>query len=182
MEIFHYSSIDSTNSECFRKFDAGQRVPFAVVAETQTQGRGQFDRKWYSADVGNLYVSFGFIPNQSLQDFQNYSIIVAQKIADQLQQIFGLAFTVKAPNDICFDGKKLCGILTESRVIDGHIIFAVVGIGLNVAGDLSRFPQELRTTATTLSVCCEKNVSCPTVKIVLVEAMEKLLSKSDSVG
>ncbi|MDR2812722.1 MAG: biotin--[acetyl-CoA-carboxylase] ligase [Puniceicoccales bacterium] len=182
MEIFHYGSIDSTNSECFRKFDAGQCVPFAVIAETQTQGRGQFDRKWYSADSKNLYISFGFIPRQLPQEFQNYSIIVAKKIADRLGQIFDLIFETKAPNDICFNGKKLCGILTESRIAHGRIIFAVTGIGLNVAGDLSSFPLELQTVATTLGDCCKRAVSCPAVATVIVEVMEKLLLGSDSTG
>jgi BirA family biotin operon repressor/biotin-[acetyl-CoA-carboxylase] ligase len=181
MEIFRYDSIDSTNSECFRKFDGGQCVPFAVVAEIQTQGRGQFDRKWYSADSKNLYISFGFIPRQSPQEFQNYSIVVATEIATHLRQMWDIFCTVKYPNDIYCDGKKLCGILTESRVTNGRIIFAVTGIGLNVAGDLSHFPLELQTTATTLGNCCKKEVSCPAVEIALVEVMENLLLEGDSV-
>ncbi|MDR0417977.1 MAG: biotin--[acetyl-CoA-carboxylase] ligase [Puniceicoccales bacterium] len=182
MEIFHYSAIDSTNTECFRKFDMGQRTPFAVIAKTQTQGRGQFDRVWYSADAGNLYISFGFIPHQSPQNFQNYSTIVAQKIADRLCQIFGLAFVVKSPNDICFNCKKLCGILTESRIANGRIVFAVTGIGLNIAGNLSKFPKALQSTATTVSDCCKKKVSYSAMKAVVIEVMEKLLLESDFMG
>jgi BirA family biotin operon repressor/biotin-[acetyl-CoA-carboxylase] ligase len=180
MEIFRHGSIDSTNAECFRQFDRGQRVPFLVIAETQTQGRGQFGRTWYSADAKNLYMSFGFIPYQSPQEFQNFSTVVAEKIADRLNQIFALTFSVKSPNDIYFDGKKLCGVLTESRIANGHVTFAVTGIGLNVAGDLSNFPEALRMTATTLSNCCKKEISCPEMEVVVVEVMENLLRKSGS--
>jgi BirA family biotin operon repressor/biotin-[acetyl-CoA-carboxylase] ligase len=175
MEIFRHGSIDSTNAECFRQFDRGQQVPFFVIAETQTQGRGQLGRTWYSADAKNLYISFGFVPHQLPQEFQNFSIVAAEKIANRLGQIFNLTFTVKSPNDIYFGGKKLCGILTESRIANGHIIFAVTGIGLNVAGDLSKFPEVLRTTATTLSNCCEKEISCPEMEIVIIEVVESLL-------
>ncbi|MDR1907108.1 MAG: biotin--[acetyl-CoA-carboxylase] ligase [Puniceicoccales bacterium] len=175
MEIFRYGEIDSTNSECFRKFNRGQSVPFAVVAGIQTQGRGQFERTWYSSDTGNLYISFGFIPHQSPLEFQNFSTIVAQKITVRLQQIWDIPFTVKYPNDIYCDGKKLCGILTESRIINGEIVFAVTGIGLNVAGDLSQFPEELRSTATTLSACCRENISRLRVEGIIIATMETLV-------
>jgi BirA family biotin operon repressor/biotin-[acetyl-CoA-carboxylase] ligase len=180
VEIFRHGSIDSTNAECFRQFDRGQRVPFLVIAGTQTQGRGQFGRTWYSGDAKNLHMSFGFIPHQSPQEFQNFSIVVAEKIAGRLGQIFDLTFAVKSPNDIYFDGKKLCGILTESRIANGHIIFAVAGIGLNVAGDLSNFPEVLRMTATTLSNCCGREISCPEMEVAMVEVVENLLRGSGS--
>jgi BirA family biotin operon repressor/biotin-[acetyl-CoA-carboxylase] ligase len=125
-------------------------------------------------------MSFGFIPHRSPQEFQNFSIVVAEKIASRLDQIFNLTFTVKSPNDIYFDGKKLCGILTESRIANGHIIFAVTGIGFNVAGDLSNFPEALRMTATTLSNCCKREISCPEMEILIVEVMERLSLGSGS--
>ncbi|MDR1303081.1 MAG: biotin--[acetyl-CoA-carboxylase] ligase [Puniceicoccales bacterium] len=175
MEIFRYDAIDSSNDECFRRFDRRQALPFAVVAATQTKGRGQFDRTWYSADAGNLYVSFAFKPQQSPQEFRDFSIVVAGKIAERLQQAFGVILTVKYPNDIYCDGKKMCGILTESRVVGTEIIFAVTGIGLNVAGDISQFPSELQPTATTLSACCKREIHLREVEAIIFEIMEKLL-------
>jgi BirA family biotin operon repressor/biotin-[acetyl-CoA-carboxylase] ligase len=175
MEVFRYDIIDSSNDECFRRFDRGQALPFVIVATTQTKGRGQFDRTWYSADAGNLYVSFAFKPKQSPQEFQNFSIVVAGKIAERLQQTFGIPMTVKYPNDIYCDGKKMCGILTESRVVGPEIIFAVSGIGLNVAGDISQFPSELQATATTLSACCKRKIPPEEVEAILFEIIEKLL-------
>jgi BirA family biotin operon repressor/biotin-[acetyl-CoA-carboxylase] ligase len=83
MEIFRHDAIDSSNDECFRHFDRRQSLPFAVVAATQTQGRGQFDRTWYSADAGNLYISFAFRPKESPQEFQNFSIAIAEKIVER---------------------------------------------------------------------------------------------------
>ncbi|MDR1590727.1 MAG: biotin--[acetyl-CoA-carboxylase] ligase [Puniceicoccales bacterium] len=178
MEIFRHGSIDSTNAECFRIFDRGQRVPFLVIAETQTHGRGQFGRNWYSGDVKNSYMSFGFIPRQLPQEFQNFSTLVAEKIANRLGEFLGLAFFVKSPNDIYFSGKKLCGILTESRIGEGRIIFAVTGIGLNVAGDISKFSEALQSTATTLSNCCGREIARSAIEVIILEVMEKLLGDS----
>jgi BirA family biotin operon repressor/biotin-[acetyl-CoA-carboxylase] ligase len=175
MEILRYAVIDSTNSQCFRQFDRGQLTPFALIAGTQTQGRGQFGRTWYSDDPQNLYISFGFIPHQSPQDFRNFSIVVAEKIADFLRKNFHLEPTVKYPNDILCRGKKLCGILTESRVVEGKIAFAVTGIGLNVGGDLFRFPEELREKITTLSQCCGREILREEVEAGIVGVMDSLL-------
>ncbi|MDR2200673.1 MAG: biotin--[acetyl-CoA-carboxylase] ligase [Puniceicoccales bacterium] len=175
MEIFRYAEIDSTNSQCFRQFDLGQPTPFAVIAGTQTQGRGQFGRTWYSGDPRNLYLSVGFVPRQSPKNFQNFSMLVTEKIADFLQRNFHLKLGVKHPNDIHYQGKKLCGILTESRISDGKITFAVTGIGLNIGGDLHQFPQELRSKATTLSCCCGREILREEVEEGMMRAMLSLL-------
>ncbi|MDR3317454.1 MAG: biotin--[acetyl-CoA-carboxylase] ligase [Puniceicoccales bacterium] len=175
MKIFRYDSIDSTNSECFRKFDQGEALPFAIIAKTQTQGRGQFERTWYSADKHNLYISFGFYTKQPPQEFQNFSIIVAENLVTCLTKQFGIHLTVKAPNDIYCDGKKLGGILTESRIVRGEIIFAVSGIGLNVAGDLTKFPNELQLQATTLGTCCKKEIALQEIENIVIKVVRLLL-------
>jgi BirA family biotin operon repressor/biotin-[acetyl-CoA-carboxylase] ligase len=175
MKIFRYDRIDSSNDECFRRFDGQEALPFAVAAGTQTKGRGQFSRTWYSADAGNLYISFAFKPRQLPEAFQNFSMAVAEEIVGRLREAFGVELAVKHPNDIYCNGKKMGGILTESRVVGHEIILAVAGIGLNVAGDISRFPGELQSTATTLSACCEREISRREVEAIVVEMMEKLL-------
>jgi biotin-(acetyl-CoA carboxylase) ligase len=69
----------------------------------------------------------------------------------------------------------MCGILTESRVVGLEIIFAVTGIGFNVAGDISQFPSELQSTATTLSACCKRKIFPDKAEAILFEIIEKLL-------
>ncbi|MDR2807040.1 MAG: biotin--[acetyl-CoA-carboxylase] ligase [Puniceicoccales bacterium] len=175
VKVFRYEVIDSTNEECFRKFNQKQLPPFGIVARTQTQGRGQFDRTWYSDDPQNLYISFGFVPRQSLQEFQNFSIVVAKKIVAHLQSTFDIELEVKHPNDIYACGRKMGGVLTESRVVNDIITFAVTGIGLNVAGDLSKFPRELQSQAITLSDVCQTKISLQTVETQVITIMESLL-------
>jgi BirA family biotin operon repressor/biotin-[acetyl-CoA-carboxylase] ligase len=177
MEIFRHDHMDSTNSECFRKFDRGDVLPFAVVAKTQTQGRGQFGRTWYSGDAQNLYISFGFLPKQTPQQFQNFSTIVAENLVQCLGSRLNIPLKVKHPNDIYCSGKKVCGILTESRILHGEIIFAATGIGLNVSGDLSKFPKELQSKATTLGECCGKLIFLPEIEAHILKVMEELIEK-----
>jgi BirA family biotin operon repressor/biotin-[acetyl-CoA-carboxylase] ligase len=177
MEIFRHDCIDSTNSECFRKFDRGDILPFAVASKTQTHGRGQFGRTWYSGDAQNLYISFAFVPKQTPQQFQNFSTVVAENLLQCLGNPLNIPLKVKPPNDIYCFGKKVCGILTESRILHGEIIFAVTGIGLNVGGDPSKFPQELQSKATTLGECCGKIIPLPEMEAHIFEVMEQLIEK-----
>lgn len=173
MKHFHYDSIDSTNTECFRKFAENERLPFYITADQQTNGRGQFERTWYSADRKNLYISFAFIPKELPQEFRNFSLTVAKRLAKRLRQEFNTEIVIKDPNDLYGNGKKFCGILTESRVQGDRITCAVVGIGLNVAGDLEKFPNELRETATTLSEIVEQEIALDRVRLLVIEVMEE---------
>ncbi|MDE6576138.1 MAG: hypothetical protein K2L24_01930, partial [Opitutales bacterium] len=85
---------------------------------------------------------------------------------------------IKNPNDIYFGDRKLCGILTESKVQGEQLLLAVTGIGLNVSGDLSQFPQELQNTATTLQLCApDQNLSIDLARDWVMEAMAQLILK-----
>lgn len=94
----------------------------AIVTRRQTAGRGRYKRTWVS-NPGNLYVSF--IYKVSKPDGRlAYAVAVA--VACVLAE-FGINATIKWPNDILVDGKKICGILIE-YVGD----FVIVGIGINI--------------------------------------------------
>lgn len=59
---------------------------------------------------------------------------LGQIVKEYLEELTGKAFTLKPPNDILLDGKKLCGILVEARTGNGEK-FGVIGIGINVKND-----------------------------------------------
>lgn len=94
----------------------------AIVAEAQSAGRGRYARTWVSHH-GNLYVSF--IYHCDARD-SRLSYVIAVAVAETLQH-FGISPTIKWPNDILIDGKKVCGILIEYA---GN--YVVVGIGVNI--------------------------------------------------
>lgn len=100
----------------------GARDRIAITARTQTAGRGRYRRTWVS-NAGNLYVSFIF--DCPVRD-SRLSYVVAVAIADTMIS-FGVTPTIKWPNDILIDGKKVCGVLIEYN----HD-FVVVGIGVNI--------------------------------------------------
>lgn len=107
-----------------------------IVAAAQSAGRGRFRRKWVSHH-GNLYASFIYACEE--RDARlSYAVAVA--VADTLLS-FGIVSTIKWPNDILVDGKKIAGILIEYF---GR--FVVVGIGINIATNPT--VDEYKTTKT----------------------------------
>lgn len=118
-----------------------------VVAETQTASRGRLGRRWIS-DEGNLYFSVLFRPTPEALPL--LSPLAGVAVARAIRQVAGLYPTIKWPNDIMIGGRKVAGILAESALSGSQIQHAVVGIGVNVALDVSADP-EIAATATSLN-------------------------------
>ena len=115
-----------------------------VVAETQTASRGRLGRRWVS-DAGNLYFSVLFRPDTAALPL--LSPLAGVAVARAIRQVAGLYPAVKWPNDVTIDGLKVAGILAESTMSGARIDHAVVGVGVNVALDVSADPEIAETAA-----------------------------------
>lgn len=122
--------IDSTNNYLLGKIKCSGN--YAVFAEQQTAGRGQFDRKWITSFGKNICLSLLWhFPNQA-NKLAGLSLVVGIAVAKALEQ-YGLKnIQLKWPNDIVHQEKKLAGVLIESRSINTKTYAAVIGIGLNL--------------------------------------------------
>ena len=148
LRVLSFASIDSTNEEIRRRAKAGASEGTAVVAETQTAGRGRRGRTWISRP-GNLYCSLLLRPQCSPFDAANLSFAAALAIAEALLPLLpeGIDLRFKWPNDVLLAGKKVAGILIESEIEGGALAFAVVGAGINVV----HFPTDTEFPATSLA-------------------------------
>jgi BirA family biotin operon repressor/biotin-[acetyl-CoA-carboxylase] ligase len=126
--IIHLNSLPSTNDYAKTLVAGGKAV--VVVADEQTAGKGQFDRRW-SSPPGGLYCSFLLWPDCDSADFTRLSLATAEVVADLTRDMVGAApdVYVKAPNDVYLDDKKLAGILLETRAAASWVI---IGIGINI--------------------------------------------------
>lgn len=129
MNHFHFREIDSTNNWLKQNLNrlADDEIIW-VTADTQTAGRGRHGRSWVSNSEEGLWMTYGYWGNEDSET--PLSIGIAEKIVAALAQL-GLKCTVKPPNDILINGKKLCGILCET-VWDGNRVAHIIGIGINV--------------------------------------------------
>jgi len=135
-EFIDLPVIDSTNRYAL---DAA-REGLLVRAGTQTAGRGRRGRPWFSPDRLNLYMTITLSPPE-----ERYPLLAGVSVREALSRLLdGPRLEIKWPNDIIFSGKKVCGILCETR---GNV--TAVGIGINVNQD--NWPEGLRDTATSLS-------------------------------
>ncbi|MDR0351613.1 MAG: biotin--[acetyl-CoA-carboxylase] ligase [Puniceicoccales bacterium] len=177
MQIFRLENIDSTNSHAFELAEKSQpSMPFMVIAKSQTAGRGQFHRKWYSSDDKNLYLSVAFKPKKAPANFSNFSLKFAELVAERLSNKFSINFTIKYPNDIYFNGKKLAGILTETKILGNEIMVAVSGIGINVNADITTYPPGIRETATSIYALLNHQVDLSMIEKLVIDVLAKLIS------
>ncbi|MBD2343930.1 biotin--[acetyl-CoA-carboxylase] ligase [Anabaena subtropica] len=124
-----FSSVASTNRTLWELIDQGAGIGSVVIATQQTAGRGQWGRQWVSP-TGGLYVSVAITPKLAANASYQLTLASAWGIAAQLRAS-GVNVGIKWPNDLVLDGRKLGGILTETKVNQGYISQAVVGVGIN---------------------------------------------------
>ncbi|MCX6574641.1 MAG: biotin--[acetyl-CoA-carboxylase] ligase, partial [Candidatus Aminicenantes bacterium] len=150
--VHRLESVPSTNDLARTLALRGAAHGTAVVAGEQTRGRGTKGRVWHSPAGLGLYVSFILRgPGGGAVPFPHIIPLAAGlAAADAVREAGGIETSLKWPNDILHDGKKLGGILSEavSGATGGD--FVVVGIGLNAGHGPDDFPEELRASSTSV--------------------------------
>ena len=123
-----YAELDSTNEEARRLAEAGEETPLWISATRQTAGRGRRGRAWDTGD-GNLAVTLLLRPQASQAVTGQLSFAAALAAAEMVQHFApAAAVTVKWPNDVLAEGRKIAGVLLE-----GGSGWLAVGIGVNLA-------------------------------------------------
>ena len=120
----YIASTNSTNT-LLKQLAAEGNPPDFIYAGYQTAGRGQTGNGWESEADKNLLCSILLPPNKNLY-FLNIAVGVA------IIRLMGEEFTIKWPNDIYWQDKKLAGILVENAIVGSEVKFSIAGIGLNV--------------------------------------------------
>ena len=150
----------STN-DAVAEMAAANREGLVVFAETQTAARGQYGRRWESAEHKGLWLSILLRPKITPRESGLLTEFLAQTVAETVEKQIGLACTIKSPNDVFLAGKKIAGVLVEMRVEATGQYAAIAGIGLNVNQTPEDFPPELRGTAGSLALAtgnpCDRN-------------------------
>ena len=168
---FKFKKVKSTNSTALRIIKETNYTLGMVVAETQTEGRGQYGRKWTSLK-GNLFVSFF---NELKKTNLSINVITKSNcllVKNLLSKFTNKRITIKKPNDLLIDKKKISGILQEVIVIKEKK-FLITGIGINIIKN----PNIRNYPATNLQEVTKKSISKLSVEKKLKQLFEKNLSK-----
>ena len=143
-----FDELDSTNSTAKELARAGAEEGTIVIARTQNQGRGRFDRIWQSPE-GGIYLSFILRPRISAEKTSLLPFVAALALTKTIES-YGLHATIKWPNDVRVNGKKIAGILLESEIIGQAINYVVVGIGMNLNIDITHFSMDIQPRSTSM--------------------------------
>nr|WP_242016765.1 biotin--[acetyl-CoA-carboxylase] ligase [Trichocoleus sp. FACHB-46] len=127
MQVFE--TLASTNQTLWELVSQGAIAGTAVLALQQESGRGQWGRQWQSP-LGGLYLSVALSPALPVANSAQLTLCSAWGIATALRS-YNLPVQLKWPNDLVLNGRKLGGILTETRIRQGQVTKAVVGVGIN---------------------------------------------------
>ncbi len=148
-QVMRFTEVESTNTIAANLASVGATEGTCVIAETQSAGRGRRGRVWHSPP-GGLWLSILLRPTIQSQDVGRLSLIAGVAVSSAIRETFQLPAVVKWPNDVLISGKKVCGILPETRFLGDKMDFAIVGIGVNVAIDTDLLPLDVKETSATL--------------------------------
>ena len=143
-----FRQIDSTQKEIWRRIESTNiKNGMLIRAENQTSGIGTHGRTWIST-TNNITFSFYYEMNCNVKRVEGLTVEIAEVILEVLKQLCGVQLEIKLPNDIYYQGKKLGGILTESKIVGDTVKYIVVGIGLN--NSQMDFDEGLKDIATSI--------------------------------
>ena len=129
MNLQIFEKLPSTNQKLWELLEQGFNPPLSAIALQQSRGRGQWGRQWHS-QRGGLYLSLALSPNLPVNCAAHLTLLSAWGIAAALRQQ-NIPVLIKWPNDLILNGRKLGGILTETRIQQQQITLAVIGVGIN---------------------------------------------------
>ena len=159
-KILVYDSTSSTNDIAAEYAKNKKNDGLVIFAEEQTAGRGRADNKWLSRRADSLLVSI--VLTDSKLNGELLSLTCAVAVADGLGKIGPVEAKIKWPNDIILNGKKVAGILLESKPNDGGTVY-IIGIGINCHQKRDSFPIQLQPTATSIDI--ESQTVCDRISL-----------------
>lgn len=140
----------STQLDAKNAIATNPSVPHLYLSPSQKQAKGRLGRDFYASKNGGIYMSLHLKPNQTYQEMEPYTMMVASSIVNAIYRLTGIETQIKWVNDIYLNDKKIAGILTEAitSVETGLITDVIIGAGLNF--HLTDLPEELSSIATSL--------------------------------
>ena len=163
---FSFKKVGSTNNTAMRLIKKGIKNGI-IISDLQTKGRGQRGNKWFSKK-GNLFMTvfFEISKKLSIKKIVKLNILIIKKI---IKKTSNSSITIKKPNDILINKKKVCGILQET-MFNSNRKFLVVGIGIN----LNSSPKVKKYETTHLNNYTKKKIN----KMELFDNIKTTFEKS----
>ncbi|HVB01687.1 MAG TPA: biotin--[acetyl-CoA-carboxylase] ligase [Acidimicrobiales bacterium] len=179
----HFTEIDSTNRYLADRARAGDPEGGVAIADVQSAGRGRLGRSWVSAPQSSLLCSMLFRPSLALGEFHLVMTAVALGARQAIDELTGITVSLKWPNDLLVDDKKVAGLLAEIVETDsGNAL--IVGIGINLQWPEGKAPRDpatdtddLASRATTLLEASGRMIDRDLLASSMLEHIERDYSR-----
>src|SRR5881397_2399323 len=164
---------DSTNDAILRISTPNSEEGLVLFAEDQTAGRGQRGNRWESTAGKGLWFSILLLPRIDINNSPRLTAWAAEAISDVIRNEFFLKTTIKLPNDVQIDGRKVAGVLVEMRAQEKAPHLAIAGIGINVNQSLEDFPPELQNRAISLAMALHRPVDRQQLAVAILRNLNR---------
>ena len=147
---YDYKNVTSTMDIAMEFVRKGCICLTAVTAHSQSSGRGTHGRDWSSRDGKGLWLSVILPPPHHFERIEGLSILIAKTLVDTLKCFADCRFTIKHPNDVMVNNRKIAGILVETATKADKIQSMVLGMGVNFCQTDEDFAHDNLFDATSL--------------------------------
>ncbi|MEM7573168.1 MAG: biotin--[acetyl-CoA-carboxylase] ligase [Bacteroidota bacterium] len=184
--------IDSTNAELVRRLSVNPPPPggFLLTAQHQTSGRGQSGKQWHSTAGKNWMGSLLLHPvhlfaDQAFRLSQVCALAVKETVEQFIPNYTSVkeddsagkpTVSIKWPNDILVDGRKIAGILIQTGIQGRQLSWAILGIGLNA--NQKAFPASLARPATSLALESRQLIDLKVLQSQLLSRLQYFYEQS----
>ena len=173
--LLYFESIDSTNTRAKELAFQGAPHGTVLIADHQTGGRGRRGRSFHSPAGSGIYMSVILRPHCPPSELMHLTSAAAVALCDAVENSCGFRPGVKWTNDLVYSQRKLAGILTELGFDNqGHVDWAIVGIGINCTQAESQFPEEIRSMAGSLASVSGKSIDRTKVAAAMMDALYRM--------
>jgi BirA family biotin operon repressor/biotin-[acetyl-CoA-carboxylase] ligase len=176
--IVRLGTVDSTQSVAFALAERGAADRTVVVADQQLAGRGRRGRSWSAPAGTSLLASIIVRPRLPQALLSTLSLTTAVAVGEALRRVTGVDARLKWPNDVLVAGRKIAGILLESRMTGASggggstptipAMVTIIGVGINLGQ--REFPPDLADSATSVAV---ETGRAPSREAVLTAVLEE---------
>ncbi|HEU4369938.1 MAG TPA: biotin--[acetyl-CoA-carboxylase] ligase [Methylomirabilota bacterium] len=166
--VVRLGRVESTQTIAFALAADGAADGTVVVADSQAAGRGRRGRAWVDEPGASLLASIVLRPRLDPVRLPGLSLAAAVAVAEALTRTAGLTPRLKWPNDVLVGGRKIAGILLESRVT-GEQATTIIGVGVNLAQRV--FPADLAQRATSVWLASGRVVDRDSLLAALLDAL-----------
>ena len=171
-KIEYFKEIESTHIYGRKIAEDKESDGKVLLAEVQTGGIGTKGRSWYTGYGKNIAMTIILHPKCKIDELDNLTVEIAEKIKEAIYELYVYKLEIKKPNDLIFNGKKICGILTELHSQGEKIKYLLISFGFNVNED--SFSEETKEIATSLKKETGKDFIREEIISKIIEKLEEI--------